>query len=294
MKYPDFLCIGARKAGTTWLHENLAKQPAVYLPPVKEMHYLDHSHTWLFQRLFGRAAYLRNAREHLGKSLLAFRRGGSWQELKWAAKYCLMPRNDTWYQSLFSSEDRLCGEVCPGYARLGLDQVAAVAKRMPDTRIIYFMRDPLECAWSSAGAHFSKKGRGVGVMQENPEDVKRYLAKSSSVLHLSFARNLANWREHYPEEQILLSYFDDLKSNPRDVYKRVLRFIGLDDSDEFIPSDVVQKLGTKEGRRSREIPEDYAFFLAKLYVDSLEELNVLVDNEHARRWLADARAILDA
>ena len=49
---------GARKAGTTWLHTNLVKMPQIYLPPVKEMHYLDHSRTWLLQRLFGRAAIL--------------------------------------------------------------------------------------------------------------------------------------------------------------------------------------------------------------------------------------------
>ncbi len=38
---PDFLGIGAQKAGTTWLHECLRRHPEVYLPPEKELHYFD-------------------------------------------------------------------------------------------------------------------------------------------------------------------------------------------------------------------------------------------------------------
>ena len=38
---PDFLGIGAQKAGTTWIHKNLSKHPDLYLPPEKEIHYWD-------------------------------------------------------------------------------------------------------------------------------------------------------------------------------------------------------------------------------------------------------------
>ena len=43
VKYPlpDFLGIGAQKAGTTWLHDNLSCHPELYLPPEKEIHYFD-------------------------------------------------------------------------------------------------------------------------------------------------------------------------------------------------------------------------------------------------------------
>lgn len=38
---PDFLGIGAQKAGTTWLHENLQCHPELYLPAEKELHFFD-------------------------------------------------------------------------------------------------------------------------------------------------------------------------------------------------------------------------------------------------------------
>lgn len=41
---PDFICIGMQKAGTTWLAANLSKHPAVWVPPIKEIHYFDEVH----------------------------------------------------------------------------------------------------------------------------------------------------------------------------------------------------------------------------------------------------------
>ncbi len=41
LRLPAFLGIGAQKAGTTWLHANLAEHPAVFLPEVKELHWID-------------------------------------------------------------------------------------------------------------------------------------------------------------------------------------------------------------------------------------------------------------
>lgn len=41
LRLPDFLGIGAQKAGTTWLHEQLRAHPGIHLPPRKELHYFD-------------------------------------------------------------------------------------------------------------------------------------------------------------------------------------------------------------------------------------------------------------
>lgn len=43
---PDFICIGAQKAATTWLHEQLKSHPDLCLPEEKEVHYFD----WFFYR----------------------------------------------------------------------------------------------------------------------------------------------------------------------------------------------------------------------------------------------------
>ena len=39
---PDFMIIGAMKAGTTSLYQYLASHPSVFISPVKEPHYFYH------------------------------------------------------------------------------------------------------------------------------------------------------------------------------------------------------------------------------------------------------------
>jgi len=40
-KFPNFLCIGAQKAGTTWLYENLRCHPELFLPEERVLNYFD-------------------------------------------------------------------------------------------------------------------------------------------------------------------------------------------------------------------------------------------------------------
>ena len=41
-RMPDLLVIGAQKAGTTWPHDNMGDHPDIWVPPIKELHYLNH------------------------------------------------------------------------------------------------------------------------------------------------------------------------------------------------------------------------------------------------------------
>ena len=41
VRRPSFICVGAGKAGTTWLWEMLRLHPGIYLPDVKEIHYFN-------------------------------------------------------------------------------------------------------------------------------------------------------------------------------------------------------------------------------------------------------------
>ena len=41
--YPHFLGIGAARAGTTWLSEQLNAHPDVWIPAIKELHYFTRS-----------------------------------------------------------------------------------------------------------------------------------------------------------------------------------------------------------------------------------------------------------
>jgi hypothetical protein len=55
--YPDFIGIGAQKAGTTWLHRNIVDHPQIWIPR-KEVHYFDrkiNDRSNVATRLFGKS-----------------------------------------------------------------------------------------------------------------------------------------------------------------------------------------------------------------------------------------------
>lgn len=39
---PGALCIGAQKAGTSWLAHMLGQHPQIWVPPFKEAHFFNH------------------------------------------------------------------------------------------------------------------------------------------------------------------------------------------------------------------------------------------------------------
>jgi hypothetical protein len=45
-----------------WLHHNLSRQPGIWLPPVKEIHFFDHTGPSWLKRVTARQSHLRSAR----------------------------------------------------------------------------------------------------------------------------------------------------------------------------------------------------------------------------------------
>ena len=191
---PDFLCIGAQKAGTTWLHDNLVRHPTIWLPPVKEIHYFDRPHVTIHGRLFGRASRLRRARAHLHRTSMAFAQGrASAGELRWAVRYCFGPRSDAWYAALFDQPGKVTGEICPGYARLAKPVIQRIAGLMPEGKIIFLLRHPIERAWSAAVMHFNSIGpKDIG--KADPVEVMAWLMRAKTQEHAGYTQAIETWR----------------------------------------------------------------------------------------------------
>ena len=287
--YPDFLGIGAQKAGTTWLHDNLARHPQVWMPPIKEIHYWDHRPFLLVERLFGRKQFLKSGRALLRRRLLEAARGGSRDDLAWAARYCLGRRSDAWYGALFPRIDgKIIGEVCPGYARLDPDQVARVHAMMPRTKIIYLIRNPIERAWSGLAMHFRKDGGG-SIESVAESEIEARLRHPRSWQHGEYAKNLAAWESRYPAEQILVGFFDELQENPRGQLKEILGFLGVSADDGAIPADVDVR---RNPGRGEIVPPRFEGLLARVFADEVRAMNARFDNRHTRRWLSYTEARL--
>lgn len=197
-RLPDFLCVGAQKAGTTTLHELLQAHPGVFLPPLKEVHYFS----------------------------LHFDRPLSWYESVFASARPRQVAGEITPYYLFhpAAPARIAATV-PG-AKL------IVLLRDPVDRAIsgYFHSrrhgmEPLDIA------------EAFDAEQERTRDAERGLAEpgrrnSSHQWHGYVARSryelqLPRYLERFPRSQILLLRSEDLFAEPGVAWHGLLDFLGL-------------------------------------------------------------------
>src|SRR5215207_874121 len=150
--FPNFLVIGAQKAGTTWLHRNLQTHPRIWMPKEKELHYFDEkirTDTSIKDKLFGKQPTDERWRRQVKRQLRGYKKKFSLQDFAWDSKYFLMKPSDEWYASLFEQgRGKITGETTPDYSILGRKVIAHVHEIMPETKIVLMMRNPIERAWS--------------------------------------------------------------------------------------------------------------------------------------------------
>jgi hypothetical protein len=144
-----FVCVGAQKAGTTWLGRVLDRHPEIFFTPVKEVHYFDHVRG-LTAQLSDRKRRSR-LRKHYQRLLTQW---GRLSELKaqsgWYSRYMADPIDDRWYAALFADRRgrRFAGEATPEYAILGVEGLEHIRRLAPSARVIFIMRNPVRQAWS--------------------------------------------------------------------------------------------------------------------------------------------------
>ena len=108
---PNFLGIGAQKAGTSWLAKNLEKHPEIYMSPHKEIHFFDQSASYpspsqlatkrLSSRLLGREEHHKKWRHLFGRSLVRNLLVPNWKRACLDLRFYLGSYDDNWYASLF-------------------------------------------------------------------------------------------------------------------------------------------------------------------------------------------------
>jgi hypothetical protein len=281
--FPDFLGIGAQKAGTTWLHENLGKQAGIWLPPVKELHFLDHEPASMRARLFGRTSHRRLARQYFFDTARSVVSGqASWSNLRSAYLLAYGRQSYEWYEALFPQMPGwICGEICPGYARMSVDRIRAIYQRGPRTKIIYLLRDPIDRAWSALAMHFRKDGVVVDVPKV---EIERRFASARSRAHNEYTRNITAWTDVFPEKQIFFGFFEEIAEDPHRFLGRILDFLGV--GGPIAATDPYSRVNAGRGEV---MPLPVKRVLAAALLPEAEFLNARFSNDYTRRWLEHAR-----
>ena len=269
-RYPDFIGIGAQKAGTTWLYRNLRVHPQIWMPR-KEVHYFDQRiHETSFKlrtKVFGERPQDRLWRQQVEHWTMVHLKNLSPSGLLWVYKYYMKPPNDEWYASLFKPKrGQVTGEITPNYSVLDKDMVAHIHEIMPEAKIIFMMRNPIERAWSQAVMYFDKI-EGSLVEDISEEQILTFRENQSSLL-TDYQRTLENWGAYYPEEQIFVGFLEDVHFYPNRLLRRLYSFLG-------VSADVKYRVIRRKihSRDVQTMPTALAVHLAKTYRTGAVELS---------------------
>ena len=189
-RLPDFVIIGAMKSGTSSLHEYLDTLPDVCMSRPKEPAYFVP------------------------------------ERFAW--------RSREWYEGFFAAKPgaRHRGEASPHYAiRHVYPGVADLMHSvLPDARIVYLVRDPVERI-RSEWMHHVARGRITRSLAEELREPEQSVVFPTS----RYAWQLEPYLERYARDRVLVLSSEQLTRDPGPVLTRLLRFL---DVDAEVPADL--------------------------------------------------------
>ncbi len=203
--YPNFLYIGASKAGSSWLYECLREHPQVFVPAAKDLHFFHI---------------------HYDKGM-------------------------DWYRNFFkpNAEQIAIGELSHDYF-LFPDVAQKIYECNPKMKLIVSLREPVDKTIS--GYQYAQKvylDKSVSF-----EDFFYHHDRYKKTHFQNMNRETANYFEHlqafykrFPRKQILILFFDELKSNPQSFLQKVYNFLEVD--ADFTPSVLHQKVNQQQAAR---------------------------------------------
>lgn len=200
MVLPNFVIIGAAKAGTTALYWYLAEHPAVFMSPVKETNYFAYGLDGAGRLLYGNPEVHRFPVKSLAE-----------------------------YEALFAGADRATaiGEASPLY--LECPQAAGrIRELIPGARIICSLRHPVDRAYSDYQMFLRRRGLRLDPARDLTP-TSAWARPDSHWMQIGrYHEQLARYFDAFPRAQIHVSLFDDLKRNALQTTQDVYRFVGVD------------------------------------------------------------------
>jgi len=132
-----------------------------------------------------------------------------------------------WYERQFSTRHRVNGETSPHYTRYPHEKgvVRYMHEVIPQAKLIYILRDPVERALSAYFDAWCGYGEDRSV-EEAFQDLENNIYVDVSRYHFQ----LEQYLKYYPLDRILVLTAEELKDQREAVLKKVFRFLGVDEN----------------------------------------------------------------
>tara|TARA_B100000575_G_scaffold45478_1_gene32683 strand:+ start:177 stop:1055 length:879 start_codon:yes stop_codon:yes gene_type:complete len=236
-KVPNLFIVGAPKCGTTFLYTYLKKHPDIYFPNFKEPHFF-------------------------GSDLI--RKNGAYD----------LSQKD--YNDLFSTNKKIIGEASTFYI-FSKKSAQEIYNHNPKAKIIIMIRNLVDLV-HSMHAQFIFSGDEIVEDFSKALDLEKSrlngknIPKQTTIVNklyyttniLSIPNNIESYINLFGIENIRFIHLDEIKNNPRKVYKDTLDFLNVDSGFRIDTFKVVNKNKVYKYRIIRDLLKKYSILLGKL------------------------------
>jgi hypothetical protein len=175
-----------------------------------------------------------------------------------------------WYKSLFRPSDSRSwktGEITPAYAILPENRIRECREHFPDLKLVYLIRNPIERAWSSAKMALQRAE--MEIHEASDQWFIDHFRSQGSMLRGDYENCLRNWYAAYPEDQLLVCSFDELRQDPASLLSRCFQHVGVSEDNYPWPSDLETRVfSTAE----HPLPQQLRAELHNIYHDKIVSL----------------------
>ncbi len=225
-----FLSVGAMKAGTTWLYEQLKNHPRFHSTPEKEIHY--------FEQVSGSTNPLSfPKRKEKMVQLIAEKNqafvANHTDRIQWYLDYGRDEIvNDAWYEKLFGSHAAnplvYCADYSNLYALLNHVGWKRVRQNCKNLKVVYTLRDPLSRIWSHYKFHLQFIGKEKSIGDSNTDQFIEMLDKDWFWQHACYDECLTRFNKHLRKEELQVLYFEDFRQKPQETMNLLCDFLQIE------------------------------------------------------------------
>jgi hypothetical protein len=222
---PDFLCIGAQKAGTSWLNNVLLEHPQIFMPPINELHFFD--------RVRREAPIRRRQVDLARKQIRLEEEKGEAADQAYIGylRKILSFQNTTleWYEAAYSwpvPDGVLKGDVTPSYLELARKHIVYARKLLGDVKLILIIRRPADRLLSQLRMWATRDDR-----TDIPQSDEEWMALLAEMTEKSerggYEDGVRLWRAQFGAESLLVLPYGDMRSDPRSMIDRIEDHLGI-------------------------------------------------------------------
>lgn len=204
MKKLDFLIIGAAKAGTTSLYNNIKDHPEIAVPLAKEVPFFNH------------------------KQL--YDKGLDWYLKQWFSSAPPDAKLGTVTPQYMYNRDASVEETAK-----------RIKKALPNVKIVAMLRHPISRAFSHHKSALRRDNIADfatsvnNILEKDPKNIDelregQWSSRELFIFGSEYYKNLEPFFKIFPRENILILFMDDFIADQKKVLKQFFEFIGVESS----------------------------------------------------------------